>query len=95
MRQIDRIVIHCSATRCSQDFSPEQVKSSHLARGFRTWGYHYYIRKLVKYVLCGPLIRWERTPRDITVTLSGYVMKEDLMLLATRPIQGPTLKSNP
>lgn len=44
MRQIDRIVIHCSATRCTQDFSPEQVRSSHLARGFRTWGYHYYIR---------------------------------------------------
>lgn len=45
MRLIDRIVIHCSATRVTQDFTAEQVKASHIARKFRTWGYHYYIRK--------------------------------------------------
>lgn len=45
MRFIDRIVIHCSATRVTQDFTAEQVKAAHIARKFRTWGYHYYIRK--------------------------------------------------
>lgn len=45
MRLIDRITIHCSATRVTQDFTEEQIKQSHLARGFRTWGYHFYIRK--------------------------------------------------
>lgn len=45
IRLIDRIVIHCSATRVTQDFTAEQVKTAHIARKFRTWGYHYYIRK--------------------------------------------------
>lgn len=45
MRFIDRIVLHCSATRVTKDFTEEQIKSSHIARGFRTWGYHFYIRK--------------------------------------------------
>lgn len=44
-RLINRIVIHCSATKCTQDFTAEQVKASHVARGFQTWGYHFYIRK--------------------------------------------------
>lgn len=45
MRTIDRIVVHCSATKVTQNFTAEQVKASHIARGFRTWGYHFYIRK--------------------------------------------------
>lgn len=45
MRVIDRIVIHCSATKVTQNFTAEQVKAAHIARKFRTWGYHYYIRK--------------------------------------------------
>ena len=44
MRQINRIVIHCSATKSTQTFTAEQVKQSHLQRGFKTWGYHFYIR---------------------------------------------------
>ena len=45
MRLIDRIVIHCSATSFTTDYTAEQIKLAHIARGFRTWGYHYYIRK--------------------------------------------------
>lgn len=45
MRFIDRITIHCSATREDRDFTENQVRDSHIARGFRTWGYHFYIRK--------------------------------------------------
>ena len=39
------IIIHCSATRETQDYTPEQLKRDHLARGFLDVGYHYYIRK--------------------------------------------------
>ena len=39
------IVIHCSATRCDRDYTVEQLLRDHKARGFRTIGYHFYIRK--------------------------------------------------
>ena len=39
------IIIHCSATRETQDYTPEQLKHDHLARGFIDVGYHFYIRK--------------------------------------------------
>lgn len=39
------LVIHCSATRCDRDYSVEQMLSDHKARGFRTIGYHFYIRR--------------------------------------------------
>ena len=45
MRRIDLIVIHCSATRVTQDFSVKDLEACHLARGFKTIGYHYYITK--------------------------------------------------
>ena len=45
MRKINHIVIHCSATRENTDFSFEDLKQAHKARGFRTVGYHFYIRK--------------------------------------------------
>ena len=44
-RSISLIVIHCSATRVTQDFTFEQLEACHLARGFRSIGYHYYITK--------------------------------------------------
>ena len=39
------LVLHCSATRCNQDYSVEQLRRDHLARHFRGIGYHFYIRK--------------------------------------------------
>ncbi len=46
MRKIDLIVIHCSATRCNQDYSFEQLDRDHRARGFRYGcGYHYYVTR--------------------------------------------------
>ena len=39
------LVLHCSATRCNQDYSVLQLMRDHKARGFRTIGYHFYIRK--------------------------------------------------
>ena len=45
MRTINLIVLHCTATRVTQDFTVEDLKACHLARGFKSIGYHYYITK--------------------------------------------------
>ena len=42
---VSYIIIHCTATRETQDYTPEQLKHDHLARGFIDVGYHFYIRK--------------------------------------------------
>ena len=42
---IKYLVLHCSATRCNQDYSVEQLRRDHKARGFYDIGYHFYIRK--------------------------------------------------
>ena len=42
---VSYIIIHCSATRETQDYTPEQLKRDHMARGFIDVGYHFYIRK--------------------------------------------------
>lgn len=39
------IVIHCSATKETSDFSLADLKRSHLARGWSDVGYHFYITK--------------------------------------------------
>jgi hypothetical protein len=39
------LILHCSATRVTQDYTPQQMERDHRARGFRTIGYHFYIRK--------------------------------------------------
>ena len=44
-RTIKFIVIHCTATPASVDFTPEKLEACHRARGFRTTGYHLYITR--------------------------------------------------
>ena len=39
------LVIHCTATREDQDYTPEQLRRDHLRRGFIDVGYHFYIRR--------------------------------------------------
>lgn len=39
------LVVHCSATRCNQDYTVEQLRHDHILRGFRDIGYHFYIRR--------------------------------------------------
>ena len=43
MRTINEIIIHCSDTREGKDYTVEDITSWHIARGFRTIGYHYVI----------------------------------------------------
>lgn len=45
MRRINLIVVHCSATRCNQNFTVEDLESCHRARGYNGIGYHYYITR--------------------------------------------------
>lgn len=39
------LILHCSATRCNHDYTVEQLMRDHKARGFRTIGYHFYVRR--------------------------------------------------
>lgn len=45
MREIDLIVVHCSATREDRDFTEHDLEVCHRRRGFNGAGYHFYIRK--------------------------------------------------
>ena len=43
MRDINKIIIHCSATREGQAFSVDTIRGWHLARGWSDVGYHYVV----------------------------------------------------
>ena len=43
MRQIDKIIIHCSATIEGKDFKAGDIDNWHKARGFTCIGYHYVV----------------------------------------------------
>lgn len=42
-RSISKIILHCTATPDGRDFSVEQIRQWHLARGFSDIGYHYIV----------------------------------------------------
>jgi N-acetyl-anhydromuramyl-L-alanine amidase AmpD len=43
MRDIDMVVIHCSATRQGKDYTVDTLRSWHKQRGFNDIGYHFII----------------------------------------------------
>lgn len=43
MRKINRIILHCSATKEGQHFTVSDIDSWHKQRGWRGIGYHYVI----------------------------------------------------
>lgn len=45
MRTITLIIIHCSAVRPNQQSSAKDITLWHKARGWRTIGYHYVVRR--------------------------------------------------
>lgn len=45
MRQINKIYVHCSATKPSQDIDAATIKKWHLARNFSDVGYHWVIKR--------------------------------------------------
>lgn len=42
-RNVDEIILHCTATPEGEEFSNARIKQSHIARGFSDIGYHYVI----------------------------------------------------
>lgn len=54
-RHINLIVVHCSATRITRDYTPDDMLRDHLARGFNSHGYHFYIRRSGQRVALRPL----------------------------------------
>ncbi|CAN8138991.1 N-acetylmuramoyl-L-alanine amidase [uncultured Thiomicrorhabdus sp.] len=45
MREINTLVIHCSATKASMDIGVDEITEWHRNRGFFTIGYHFVIRR--------------------------------------------------
>jgi N-acetylmuramoyl-L-alanine amidase len=43
LREIDTIIVHCSATPEGRDIGAEEIRSWHMARGWRDIGYHYVV----------------------------------------------------
>ena len=43
MRNIRKIIVHCTATPKGRDVSVEEIDRWHKARGFRCIGYHYVV----------------------------------------------------
>ena len=43
MREVNKIIVHCSATREEENFEVAEIRKWHLARGFNDIGYHFYI----------------------------------------------------
>ena len=44
MRELKRIILHCSATREGQELDADTIRSWHLARGWSDIGYHYVVK---------------------------------------------------
>lgn len=45
MREINSIIIHCSATKASQDIGVKEIDKEHKKNGWDGIGYHYVIRR--------------------------------------------------
>jgi len=44
-RRVDKLIIHCAATKPSMDIGVKEITEWHKARGWSTIGYHYVIRR--------------------------------------------------
>lgn len=54
-RNINLIVVHCSATSVLKDYTPQLMEIDHRERGFNSAGYHFYIRRSGQRVAMRPL----------------------------------------
>ena len=90
MRTINLIVLHCTATRVTQDFTVEDLKACHLARGFKSIGYHYYITKDGTLYPCRPEREVGAMPDTTTLTASPSAMRADSMPTANQPTPVPS-----
>ena len=84
-RKINLIVIHCSATRVTQDFTVGELEACHLARGFRDIGYHYYITKDGVIYPCRPESEPGAHARHYNATASASVTRVVWMPMVVLP----------
>lgn len=54
-REVNLLVVHCSATRCDRDFPVKALRTCHKARGFADIGYHFYITRDGEIHTCRPV----------------------------------------
>jgi N-acetyl-anhydromuramyl-L-alanine amidase AmpD len=54
-REVRLLVVHCSATRYDRNLSIEALRRCHLARGFASIGYHFYITRDGEVHICRPV----------------------------------------
>jgi N-acetylmuramoyl-L-alanine amidase len=66
MRQINLLVIHCSATKENRPFTIQALETSHRNRGFNGIGYHFYIRQSGEVINTRPLSRIGAHAKDTT-----------------------------
>lgn len=45
MRELDTIVIHCSATYPNQDYGVKEIREMHLKKGWSDIGYHFVVQQ--------------------------------------------------
>ena len=77
------LVLHCSASRCNQDYSVEQLRRDHKARGFYDIGYHFYIRKDGTMTQHRKLLEVGTHARPIIDARSASAMREGSMSKAS------------
>lgn len=55
MRKINEIIIHCTATPADREVTSSELRTWHLARGFKDIGYHHLIHLNGRIEDCRPL----------------------------------------
>lgn len=101
MRQLDMIIVHCSATPSGMDIGAEEIRKWHLERGFSDIGYHYVIRRDGTVAVGRPVELAGahckgHNARSIGICLVGGVEKHEGKLVSAcnyTPEQGKALKS--
>ena len=73
MRDINRIILHCSATPEGRGVTVDQIRSWHLSNGWDDIGYHFCVYADGS-VHRGTSISQERIPTDTTKTQSEYAI---------------------
>ena len=54
-RNVNLIVVHCTASRCDRQLTPESLDRLHRQRGFTACGYHFYITRDGITHVCRPI----------------------------------------
>ena len=86
-REIDLIVIHCSATRTDRCFTEHDLEAAHRRRGFNGCGYHFYIRKNGDIKPCAPSGGLGRMHEAATHVPSASAMRADWTKKGGLPIR--------